>query len=128
MPKKLDLDKFSQINSTRAMRWHREGLAEWTTLEWAGAMCGEAGEAANIAKKLRRFDLGMQQQAVARSLRDQVTVDEQRAELVRLLAGEIAGTFIYLFLLAEREGIDFQAAVIEEFNRVSEREGFPERL
>ncbi len=29
-------------------------LEGWNPLEWAGALCGEAGEAANIAKKLRR--------------------------------------------------------------------------
>ena len=29
-------------------------LEDWNALEWAGAMCGEAGEAANLCKKLRR--------------------------------------------------------------------------
>lgn len=80
-------------------------------------MCGEAGEAANVAKKLRRLELQIS------------SVNNGEAEtLRRQLASEIAGTFIYLDLLAQRCGIDLAGAVREEFNRVSERENFPERL
>ncbi len=109
----------SDTNLRRAERWHKGGLEEWTVLEWAGAMAGEAGEAANVAKKLRRFDQG---------IHAATTYKMKRAELVAKLASEIAGTFMYLDLLAQREGIDLRRAIIDEFNRVSEREGFPERL
>jgi hypothetical protein len=44
------------VNICRANRWHPHGLEEWTALEWAGAMTGEAGEAANAAKKLKRME------------------------------------------------------------------------
>jgi hypothetical protein len=52
----MDIDKFQKINDKRAIRWHSDGATEWTLLEWAGAMCGESGEAANVAKKLRRLE------------------------------------------------------------------------
>jgi NTP pyrophosphatase (non-canonical NTP hydrolase) len=109
----------SEANLRRADRWHAKGLDDWTTLEWAGAMTGEAGEAANVAKKLRRFDMG---------IHGATQYKKKREELVAKLASEIAGTFMYLDLLAQKEGIDIRRAVVEEFNRVSEREGFPERL
>jgi hypothetical protein len=109
----------SEVNLKRAERWHKGGLEEWTTLEWAGAMAGEAGETANIAKKIRRFDQG---------IHGATQYKAKREELVRKLASEIAGTFMYLDLLAQREGIDLRRAVIDEFNIVSDREGFPERL
>lgn len=109
----------SEMNLKRAERWHKAGLDDWTTLEWAGAMAGEAGEAANVAKKLRRFDMG---------IHAATQYKKKREELRQKLAAEIAGTFMYLDLLAQKEGIDIRRAVIDEFNRVSEREGFPERL
>ncbi len=105
-------------SARRAARWHPGGIESWNTLEWAGAMCGEAGEAANVAKKLARFDAGLSQKKAPKD----------RAALVAALASEIAGTYLYLDLLAQREGIDIRAAIVAEFNRVSEREGFPERL
>lgn len=108
----------SETSLRRAERWHPGGLDEWSALEWAGAMAGEAGEAANVAKKLKRFDQKLRQKKAP----------SDRAVLVEALASEIAGTYLYLDLLAQREGIDIRAAIVREFNRVSEREGFPERL
>jgi NTP pyrophosphatase (non-canonical NTP hydrolase) len=48
--------------------------------------------------------------------------------LLNKLAAEIADTFIYLDLLATYYGIDLEQAVIDKFNEVSEREGFPEMI
>ncbi len=45
------------INAKRAWRWHQNGgIKSWSALEWAGAMAGEAGEACNAAKKLKRIE------------------------------------------------------------------------
>lgn len=86
-------------------------LQSWTALEWAGAMCGESGEAANCAKKLRRLD-------------DDCTVNNPgKAALVEKLAEELADTIIYADLLAAREGIDLGAAVVKKWNEVSARVG-----
>ena len=80
-------------------------------------MCGEAGEAANVVKKLRRHETGT---GAANAL----SVTQLRA----MLADEIADTVLYASLLASYYGIDLADAIVSKFNRVSEREGFPERL
>lgn len=92
------------------------GLNAWNALEWAGAMCGEAGEAANVAKKLRR-------------LQDGCNVNSVDAPSLRAsLAEELADIVIYADLLAASEGIDLGAAVASKFDAVSDRVGFIPRL
>lgn len=108
----------SAINAARGQRFHKGGMQEWTVLEWAAAMCGEAGECANACKKLRRMEL--------KSESKNNFSDRQAA--IKAIASEAAGTFVYLDLLCTRLGIDFGTAIVEEFNRVSDREGFPEKL
>jgi len=83
-------------------------LGEWSVLEWAGAAAGEAGEAANVAKKIRR--------------------DGPSAKLRKQLADEIADTIIYLDLLAASEGINLEEAIRSKFNRVSKKKGFQRKL
>lgn len=106
-------------NAKRTGRWH-PGFPvddEWSGADWSNAMCGEAGEAANIVKKLRRHETGLRG-----------VFDKPRAELLEALAHELADIIIYADLLAQKYGIDLAAAVAEKFNVVSERQGFPERL
>lgn len=107
--------------ASRSARWHDTKDKEWTVLEIAGAMCGEAGEAANMAKKLRRHDLGMQRVG-------QGNLKKDRSALVYGLGMELADTIIYLCALATNEGIDLEKMIQVKFNKVSEDEGFPERL
>jgi NTP pyrophosphatase (non-canonical NTP hydrolase) len=84
-------------------------------------MCGEAGEAANVAKKLRRVELELDGNAKSdRPLK--------KEELISELAGECADVFLYLSLLASRYDIDLESAVIWKFNSKSVKMGFPERL
>jgi NTP pyrophosphatase (non-canonical NTP hydrolase) len=78
--------------------------SDWSLAEWSNAVCGEAGELANLTKKLRRGEF---------------TLDEIRTELGK----EIADVVIYLDLLAFQAGIDMGAAVIQKFNEVSVRVG-----
>jgi NTP pyrophosphatase (non-canonical NTP hydrolase) len=108
----LNLAALREVNVARANHWHGGTITGWSTMEWCAAMCGEAGEAANIAKKLKRFDDGIKS---ANNITDRRTA-------VNMLAKELADTLIYLDLVAAREGIDLCAAVIDAFNRVSERE------
>ncbi len=112
---------FREVSATqlrRARRWH-PGFPNdgWTGADWSNAMCGEAGETANIVKKLRRLDFGLQQAA-----------GDKREDLLAKLAMEIGDTFLYLDLLAQHYGLDTARCIAETFNRVSVREGFPERL
>lgn len=112
------IDSISTINAKRARRWHPRGIEDWTVLEWAGAMCGEAGETANAAKKVRRLEMKLRQR--------KGPVD--MATALGKLATEVGDTYLYLDLLCARAGIDLRQAIVDTFNRVSQREGFPERL
>jgi len=117
MNNSLDLAVLRAINIDRARYWHRGSLRPWTTAEWSNAMCGEAGEAANVAKKLLRVDLGVSSPN-----------NEERDILRAKLKKELADVLIYCDLVAANEGIDLAEAVIEVFNQISEREGLPHRL
>lgn len=103
--------------AARCDRWHTPGTEPWTGADWSNAMCGEAGEAANIVKKLRRIETGTAPQD-----------DNIRTALIIWLGWELADTIAYADLLAQHYGIDLRAAIAEKFNIVSDREGFPERM
>lgn len=114
---------FAQVtvaNTSRAARWH-PGFPfdnNWTGADWSNAMCGEAGELANVVKKLRRLETG----AVPGPS------DPGVEELRQMLADEIGDVFAYLDLLATYYGIHLPTAIASKFNRISERQDFPERL
>jgi NTP pyrophosphatase (non-canonical NTP hydrolase) len=114
----LTFAEVARVNRLRCERWN-PGFPDdgWTGADWSNALAGEAGEACNVVKKLRRDECG-KAQAVAGT----------RPELLTKLSTEIGDTFIYLDLLAQFYGLDLATCVVETFNRVSVREGFPERL
>lgn len=114
----LTFHAVSDINRARCERWH-PGFPNdgWTGADWSNAMQGEAGEAGNVVKKLRRIEFGLNQAA-----------GDQRDDLLAKLATEIGDTFLYLDLLAQHYGLDLARCVADTFNRVSVREGFPERI
>lgn len=103
--------------NSRRDRWHTPETEPWTGADWSNAMCGEAGEAANVVKKLRRIETGTGSQ-------DGLTRDD----LVAMLADELGDVLAYADLLAQHYGIELREAVAAKFNRVSVREGFPERI
>jgi NTP pyrophosphatase (non-canonical NTP hydrolase) len=109
---------FSLTNMKRCRRWH-PGFPKdsWTGADWSNAMAGEAGEAANVVKKLRRIELGTVQAA-----------GDTRADLIAKLADEVGDVVTYADLLATFYGLDLGECVRAKFNKVSEREGFPERI
>lgn len=120
---RLSFSELKEINLQRANRWHRNGgIEEWNEAEWSNAMAGEAGEACNATKKLRRIICGMQQSdgdsAAPKSL------DEARLKVLK----EVGDTVIYGDLLCQRVHGSLEQAVVMAFNQVSAREGFPERL
>ena len=117
----LTISYVQAVNIERANRWHGGNFREWSALEWAGAMCGEAGEAANVAKKLRRIETG----AAGNAWSDR-PLDADG--LIFAMKKECADTFLYLTLLASRCGINLAAAVREVFNKKSDEMGFPERI
>lgn len=78
--------------------------SDWSLGEWANAVLGELGEAANIIKKIRRGDM---------------TLEEARPAL----ADELADTQAYLDILAMQADINLSQATVDKWNRVSERVG-----
>lgn len=105
----------SQINLSRCGRWHP--LESWSLSDWGVALAGEVGELCNVIKKLNRVRDGMQQKAVS------------PAELNMQFLMEVGDVYLYLDLLVQRfGGATLAGCVRATFNRVSVREGFPERL
>lgn len=115
----LSFARLRLVNESRCKRWHPGFPTDdnWTGADWTNAMAGEAGEACNVMKKIRRHETGRPGK-----------VDPPSADLVKRLGDELADTIIYADLVAAKYGIDLSAAVIAKFNAVSEREGFPEKL
>lgn len=115
----LDLADLREANVSRMQRWHGEDDG-WSLADWSNAMCGEAGETANIVKKIRRRQTGLDGQ--------QLYNTPDWDGLADKLADECADVLCYLDLLAHKAGIDLAAAVSAKFNRVSETQDFPERI
>ena len=55
-----DFQQMREQNVSRLARWH--GETEWSLADWSNAMCGEAGEAANVVKKIRRIETSLTDQ------------------------------------------------------------------
>lgn len=119
---KLSIKQIVEKSETRSDRWHGGDMNNWSALEWAGAMCGEAGEAANAAKKLKRLEDGIATKNEAD--RRYETLFEAREAVGK----EVADTILYAVLLASRVGVDIEKILAEVFNKKSEEYGFPERL
>jgi hypothetical protein len=117
------INELFTTNVERCKKWHPGGIEEWSPLEWAGAMCGEAGEAANAAKKLKRVESKLQN--INQPGRSLIDVDAARVAV----SEEVADTILYGLLLMARVGIQNPERVIAKvFNRKSEEYGFPERV
>lgn len=115
----LTFARLSQANLERALRWHPRGIDEWSVNDWLCALGGEAGEALNAGKKLRRLHSQIQQHGDA---------PQDIAEAERRIMEELADVVIYADLVASRLGYRLEDAIVSKFNAISEREGFPERL
>ena len=115
-----EIDKIQETNWKRYHRW-MEGSPGWSILEAAGELCGEAGELANICKKLRRLELGIAGNAKSATPMDKYQLQEK-------LRGEIGDVFICLALVASKEGHVLHDCIREAFNKKSEQMGFPERI
>lgn len=86
-------------------------LHSWTPAEWACAMAGEAGEACNVAKKIKRLA------TKTNTAKDPKTLEE----CTWLMADELADVVIYADLLAACLDIDLEQSIKDKFNEVSDR-------
>lgn len=116
----MDIFELQKTNAERAKRWHNNGKSDWNLLEWCGALCGEAGEAANIAKKIRRLDMSLPNKEKG--------VDKINDELLKAeLAKEIADVIIYGLIIMDKLNVNGAVIIADIFNQKSIEYGFPER-
>lgn len=113
----MSFDELRIVNVARCKRWHPPESTPWTAADWSNAMCGEAGEFANVVKKIRRHETG----AINKG-------DPSIEELKKMAASELADTVIYADLNAAHLGIALGEAIKEKFNAISVKFGFPEKL
>lgn len=111
-------EAFSYCNQERAKKWHKDGTRDWSIAEWTNALCGEAGEAANKAKKLLRIELNTKP-------RDS---EKDREKIINELAKELADVVIYADLIADQIGINLWQAVCDKWNQTSIEQGFENRF
>ena|SRR5579872_1631052 len=111
---KFSFDTLRSANIARCEDVFHE-VKEWTPTDWACAMAGEAGEACNKVKKLRRLD-GADKNILE-------MFPEKREMLADEIVEELADTVIYCDLLAARLNRDLSKAIIEKFNKVSKERG-----
>lgn len=117
---KMNLTEFQKLNAQRAEKWHHGDLNQWSLLEWMGAMCGESGEAANVAKKIRRLELSLPNKEAGIN-RNNLN------ELKDKCAREIADSIIYGLIGLSVLEVDASNLIAIVFNEKSEEYGFPER-
>ena len=92
----------------------------WSLSDWMLAATGEFGEAANVAKKLRRLDLALPNKEAGLTRSDAEPLKEKLAE-------ECADTIIYALLLMSLMGVNASSVIERVFDRKSVEYGFPER-
>ncbi len=117
LPPDLSMKALRAVNVSRCKRWHPPESTPWTAADWSNALCGEAGELANVIKKIRRQETGARNEG-----------DPSMVELRGMAAHELADVVIYADLLADFLGVDLGEAIKAKFNKVSAKYGFPERL
>lgn len=122
----LDLDILQKTAATRSDRWHDTPESKWSLLEWAGAMCGEAGEAANYAKKLKRLQTQMRN-LDKRGLKSP-SIEDQSEFYKRNTCLEAADAIVYAVSVINEAGGSVEEVVREVFNNKSAEYGFPERV
>jgi len=119
----LDFAHFTKVNKARAERWHQGNLAMWSVSDWLMAMGGEAGEALNAGKKLRRIE-----EDIANLSMEPDRQLSSKDEALDKIVEELADTVTYCDLVATRISRSLEDAIRKKFNEVSERYQFPERL
>lgn len=116
----MDIKTLQQTNARRAYKWHGES-EPWTTVDWTNALAGEAGEACNKSKKLKRINTNLLNKEAGIS-------KNNKFELQRGVAEECADAIIYAVLTIDHLGFEAEEIIRYVFNKKSEEYGFEERL
>jgi len=132
----MDLTEISEINRARTRRWH-DGGGVWHASDWSNALSGEAGELVEALIDALGFEgrVGALCNTIKKVRRHETHVVHANTyntpplgELDQQVKDEIADVFLYLDLLAYHFGLNLEDCIFPKFNRVSEAQGFPERL
>lgn len=137
----LTFEKVRDADLARCHETWPEELTGWSSMEWACAMAGKAGEACNSIKKLRQLEtkgrrygpcdkhVDCGDKTCENRPRESDEAYQARLAGLRLDIGrELADTFLYLDLLAARLGLSLGAMVRRKFNETSEKVGSRVRL
>lgn len=109
------------INRERAIKWHTNEEEPWTLVDWTNALAGEAGEACNASKKLKRINTKLPNKEAGL---DKSNVDELKLKVAK----ECADNILYAILTIDYLGFDATETIRKVFNQKSIEYGFPERL
>lgn len=104
---------FQRKNEKRCIEGFNHSLDGWSLLEWCGAACGEFGEAANKAKKIKRIEMELKGNKK----------NENYDNLKLAVAQEICDGIIYGFLTLSAAGFDAEQMIREAFNNKSKEIG-----
>lgn len=105
----LSFERLHKVNNARNMEHFEKADKGWNLADWSNAMQGEAGEAGNIVKNMRRHE---------------VSVDHPNIKpsdgLKEKLAFELSDTVLYADILAAHAGIGQLGPWIrQKFNKIS---------
>lgn len=106
-----ELRRLAIANAARQTEWDPEAKTSSFTYR-AAELAGEAGEAANILKKLERERLGIRGSRATKAQ----------------LEEELADVVICASLAANVAGIDLWSAIVMKFNKTSDAVGLATRL
>src|SRR3954471_23518175 len=110
----MNLKEFQDINFQRSNKWVTE---KWSLLEWAGAMCGESGECANIAKKIKRINHNLPNKEAG--------IDNANLALLKIkMAEETTDSIIYGLIILSELGVDAEEIIRLVFDQKSMEYGF----
>lgn len=114
---KVSFERFSELNKLRCESpdGFNHELRAWDVNKWMVALFGEIGEAANIIKKLNRWEDDAET--------GKRVNNEEAYILQEKLKRELGDAFVYLDLIAQHLGFNIFEAAIEVFNRKSRELG-----
>lgn len=121
--KNLSLEYLREVNSKRVELWNKDSPA-WTPADNLVELVGELGEAANVMKKLRRLKCRM----VPHKNQTPEELDKAEKDYIAHLTDEMGDIVICVDLLAQNLGINLSQAVVNKFNKTSDKYGFPIKL
>lgn len=99
----FNYEVYHQKNVNRTQESFHD-ISSWSPSDWMLAVTGELGELAHTLKKVKKGDYSF-------------------GEKKEQIADEIGDIFAYLDLLCTRLNIDLPKAIVNKFNKVSDRIG-----